>query len=81
MVNFQNQSPATINGTLYAVVHNIVGETVQIASAPIVAVASGQNASATFVLTVPFDAYTVDVFAVSDSGWSMSATTNSTIVA
>ena len=80
-VNYQNQSPVTVNGTLYAVVHNIFGATVQVAYAPIVGIAPGQNASATFVLTVPLDAYTVDIFAVSSSGWSISATTNSTIVA
>jgi len=78
---YQNQSPGVMNGTMYAVFHNSIGQTVEIASEPINSVAAGQNATVTFVVTGPFDVYLVDVFAVNAGGWAISATTNSTVVA
>ena len=80
-VVFQNQSPATVNGTVYAVIHNMVGETVAIAAAPFSGVAPGQNATASLALNVPFDAYSVNVFALNTAGYAISAQTNATVVA
>ncbi|HUI00875.1 MAG TPA: hypothetical protein VLX56_04535 [Nitrososphaerales archaeon] len=81
VVQFQNQSLTAINGTVYAVLRNAMGETVAISAAPFANVTAGQNATAPLALNVPFDAYNVYVFAVNSAGFAISADTNSTVVA
>jgi hypothetical protein len=79
-VTFANQSPSQVNGSVYVALHNGLGETVAIASSPIVA-GAGQSASTAVFLNVPFDSYTADVFVVDGSGVAISPTVNGTIVA
>jgi len=78
---FANQSPFQVNGTAYAVLHDSLGQTIEIATAPITALGTGQNATVQFYINVPFDAYTVNFFVLSDAGTAISAGTNSTVVA
>ena len=78
---FTNQSPTQVNATVFATLHNMEGQTVAIEAVAIVGAHPGQNTTVGFYLTVPFDAYTVDLFVLSSSGTAISAVTNSTIVA
>lgn len=80
-VSYVNQSPGVMNGTVVAVLHNYLGQTVEIATASFSDIAAGQNSTATMGLFVPFDAYTVDVFAISTGGWAISAEVNATLAA
>ena len=80
-VTYHNQSPDQVNGTIYAVVHNTLGQTVQISTQQISGIAPGQNATAVLPLSLPLDSYGVDVFVLSSGGWVISTTTNSTVVA
>ena len=79
-VTFANQSPSQVNGSVYVALHNGLGQTVAIASSPILA-AAGTSASTAIFLNVPFDSYTADVFVVDGSGVAISPTINGTIVA
>ncbi len=80
-VTFTNQSPVQANGTAYVTLHDVLGQTVGIATADIGVMNPGQNATLTFYLAVPFDSYTVDIFVLDGAGTVISATTNSTVIA
>jgi len=80
-VGYVNQSPVVMNGTVVAVLHNLLGQTVEISTETFAGLGSGQNATATVAFYAPLDVYTVDVFVVSQYGWAMSAEVNATIVA
>ena len=78
---FTSQSTTQVNATAYATFHNVLGQTVAIASVAISGLNPGQNATVGFYFTLPTDAYVVDLFVLSSSGTAISADTNSTIVA
>jgi hypothetical protein len=76
---FTNNSPSSVTAYVYAVVHNALGQTVDISTATITASAGGSATSFNVLFGLAPGTYTVTVFVTSSSGTAISASTPVTV--
>ena len=76
---FTNHSNAPITGFVYAVVHNALGQTVDISTATISAPAGGSVTAFNALFGLPPGTYSVTIFVTSSSGTAISTTSTASV--
>jgi hypothetical protein len=76
---FTNNSNAPVTGFVYAVVHNALGQTVDISTATITAPAGGSVTAFNALFGLPPGTYSVTIFVTSSSGTAISSTTTASV--
>ena len=71
---FTNNSNAPVTAFVYAVVHNALGQTVDISTATITASAGGSATAFNALFGLPPGTYSVTIFVTSSSGTAISGT-------
>jgi hypothetical protein len=77
--SFTNNSNAPVTGIVYAVVHNAIGQTVDISTATISAPAGGSTSAFNALFGLPPGTYSVTIFVTSTSGTAISTTSTATV--
>jgi len=72
---FTNNSNAPVTAFVYAVVHNALGQTVEISTATVTASAGGSTTAFNALFGLPPGTYSVTIFVTSSSGTAISGTT------
>jgi len=76
---FTNNSNAPVTAFVYAVVHNALGQTVDISTATVTASAGGSATAFNALFGLPPGTYSVTIFATSSSGTAISGTSTATV--
>jgi len=76
---FTNTSNAPVTAFVYAVVHNALGQTVDISTATITAPAGGSATAFNALFGLPSGTYSVTLFITSSSGTAISGTSTVTV--
>jgi hypothetical protein len=76
---FTNNSPSPETAFVYAVVHNALGQTVDISTATVTASAGGSATAFNVLFGLAPGTYTISVFVTSSSGTAISASTSVTV--
>lgn len=77
--SFTNNSNAPVTGFVYAVVHNALGQTVDISTATITAPAGGSATAFNALFGLPPGTYSVSIFVTSSSGTAISTTSTASV--
>lgn len=81
VVTYMNEGSVPVNGTVYVDVQNYLGETVYVTSSATQLTNPGLIMTATILLPLPLDAYTVNFFVVDNAAIVLSPTNSTTIIA
>jgi len=81
VVTYMNEGSIPVNGTVYVDVQNYLGETVYVTFSSTQLTNPGLTMTATILLPLPLDAYTVNFFVVENAAIVLSTTNSTSIIA